>query len=77
MEPEDYFRMNDFERWSKKRISAFILNRVLDHYFDTFQDVDFDTLEIYTEKLFKYMIMNGVCDPRDIDEAVFIEIIES
>lgn len=77
MEQEDYFRITDCERWSKKRITAFIYNKVLDHYFDTFQDVDFDTLEIYTEKLFKYMIMNGVCDPRDIDENIFMEIIES
>lgn len=77
MDPEEYFRYTDLERWSRKRLSAFIYNRVLDHWFKDINDVNYETLDLYTEKIFKYMIMNGVCDPRDIDDFVFMEIIES
>jgi hypothetical protein len=68
MEPEDYFHQTDHDRWSKTRISAFILNRL---------DEEPDDIELLTDKLFHFMIMNGVCDPRDIDDNDFSEILES
>jgi hypothetical protein len=58
MEAEDYFRINDADRWSRDRVT-----RYLEMHFEGFNR---NEIQVMQEKLFHYMIMNGVSDPRDM-----------